>query len=241
MLEKWPDYFNFFKAIDNYLVIPYSLYTITYSCYYGVYEIYDLLQEYIMFAYEVRILWFNLGYNFGGLVTAIKNIWMWSVATEYTRISDSFTMGMEMGQIFWMIFYPCEMYLDQSLANPNTEWGQDYTWDAIIYRRDITKGNYENRRTPISELPGLVDLGQQSKKQDVAPEILADTVSGNIAGFFAKHIPFFKTKEEVSQPERPVHSVVKPKMDEIRERNINDNNKPWHLVFLSGLANRFFE
>ena len=32
-------------------------------------------------------------------------------------------MGMEMGQIFWMIFYPTEQYLDQSLADPNMVWG----------------------------------------------------------------------------------------------------------------------
>ena len=69
-------------------------------------EIYGLLLNYIKFAQDVKILWFNLGYNLGGLVTAIKNIWMWNVAKEYTRIEDSFTMGMEMGQMFWMIFYP---------------------------------------------------------------------------------------------------------------------------------------
>jgi len=123
------------RAIDNYLVVTYNLYTVTYSCYHGILELIELGKVYIMFSKDLKILWFNLGYNFGGLVTSIKNIWMWNVAKEYTRISDSFTMGMEMGQMFWMIFYPTEMYLDQSLADPNSEWGQDYTWDAIIYRR----------------------------------------------------------------------------------------------------------
>lgn len=86
-------------------------------------EIYALLLDYIKFGKDVKILWFNLGYNFGGIVTNIKNIWMWNVAKEYTRIQGSFTMGMEMGQIFWMIFYPTEQYLDQSLADPNMVWG----------------------------------------------------------------------------------------------------------------------
>ena len=108
LLEKWFNYWNFLRAIDNYLVIPYNLYTVTYSCYYGVLEILSLLEEYIVFHKDLKILWFNLGYNFGGLVTAIKNIWMWNVAKEYTRINDSFTMGMEIGQMFWMIFYPTE-------------------------------------------------------------------------------------------------------------------------------------
>lgn len=86
-------------------------------------EIYGLLLNYIKFAKDVKILWFNLGYNLGGLVTSIKNIWMWNVAKEYTRIEDSFTMGMEMGQMFWMIFYPTQLYLDTSLADPNAHWG----------------------------------------------------------------------------------------------------------------------
>ena len=47
-------------------------------------------------------------------------------------------MGMELGQIIWMILYPTERYLDQSLANENIVWGQDYTWDSIIYRRELT-------------------------------------------------------------------------------------------------------
>ena len=88
------------------------MYTLTYSCYHGILELIELGKVYIKFSEDLKILWFNLGYNFGGLVTAIKNIWMWNVAKEYTRISDAFTMGMEIGQIFWMIFYPTELYLD---------------------------------------------------------------------------------------------------------------------------------
>ena len=49
-------------------------------------ELLGLLKNYIEFTKDVKILWFNLGYNFGGIVTSIKNIWMWNVAKEYTRI-----------------------------------------------------------------------------------------------------------------------------------------------------------
>ena len=39
----------------------------------------------------------------------------------------------------------------------------------------------------------------------------------------------------------PDHAAVRPKIDAMRERNINNDNKPFHLVFLSGFAHRFFE
>lgn len=116
-------YWNILRAIDNYLIVTYNLYTITYSCYHGVLEIWILLQDYIIFASDLKILWFNLGYNMGTIITNIKNIVMWSVATEYTRIEDSFTMGMEFGQIIWMILYPAEMYLDEAIADENNVWG----------------------------------------------------------------------------------------------------------------------
>ena len=86
LLEKWFNYWNMLRAFDHYLIVSYNLYTVTYSCYYGVLEIADLLEDYFIFHKDLKILWFNLGYNFGTLITSIKNIWMWNVAKEYTRI-----------------------------------------------------------------------------------------------------------------------------------------------------------
>ena len=56
---------------------------------------------------------------------------MYFMAKEYTRVSDPFSMGMELGQIFWLIFFPVEEYLDLALDSGSI-WGQDYTWDAVI-------------------------------------------------------------------------------------------------------------
>lgn len=112
MVEKWFNYWNFLRAIDNYLIVMYNLHTLCFSCYHGILELVDLFQDYIEFAHDIKILWFNLGYNLGTIITMIKNIWMWNVAKEYTRIEDAFSMGLEIGQIAWMIFYPTQKYLD---------------------------------------------------------------------------------------------------------------------------------
>ena len=53
------------------------------------------------------------------------------MAKEYTRVVDPFSMGMELGQIFWLTFFPIEEYLDLALED-GAIWGQDYTWDAVI-------------------------------------------------------------------------------------------------------------
>jgi len=152
LAEDFFNYWNVLKAIDNYLIVTYNLYTITYACYYGVLEIVELMLDYFIWRNDLKMLWFNWGYNLGAIATNIKNIWMWSVATEYTRIDGAFTMGLELGQIFWMLFYPTEIYLDDSLARNDTVWGQDWTWDAIIYRRELVPGEEHD---PIT---GIIDF-----------------------------------------------------------------------------------
>ena len=164
-----------------------------YACYHGIMELLGLLQNYIEFTKDVKILWFNLGYNFGGIVTSIKNIWMWNVAKEYTRINDSFTMGMEMGQIFWMIFYPTEKYLDESLADPNSVWGQDYTWDAIIFRRELEP---DEEYIPLIDQPGLT-VDSESAQADEVIEEASFSLSTDVLDFLSKYVPLFKTKRSV--------------------------------------------
>ena len=233
--EKWPNYWNVLKAIDGYLMVPYSLYGLTYGCYWGVLEIVDVLTDYFIFHKDAKILAFNVGYNAGAIITGIKNIWMWNVAKEYTRVSDAFTMGLEIGQLWWSIFYPAEQYLDQNLGklgtlvnpfipgdNEEWKWGQDYTWDAILHRRVV--GPDEVRSEPVMQAP-------------VPTEDHANTGFGE---FLARHLPSLKAKA-LAEPQPPNHDSLRAKMAEHRSRNINDSNRPWHLVFLSGLANRFFE
>ena len=63
----------------------------------------------------------------------------------------------------------------------------------------------------------------------------------DVFDFLKKYVPIFKTKATVSEPKMPDHAALRPKIDAMRASNINDNNRPFHLVFLSGFANRFFE
>jgi len=61
----------------------------------------------------------------------VVNVAMYFMAKEYTRVEDSRSMGMELGQIFWLIFFPVEEYLDLAIED-GAIWGQDYTWDQVI-------------------------------------------------------------------------------------------------------------
>ena len=47
---------------------------------------------------------------------------MYFMAKEYTRVEGPRSMGMELGQIFWLIFYPVEEYLDLSIEE-GAIWG----------------------------------------------------------------------------------------------------------------------
>jgi len=109
--ENPMNYFDFWLALDMYLTIPHKLHDAYYSCYMSVIEIYELMIMYTQFSYNLDILYFNMIYNAGSVIKGISNIVMYFYAKEYTRVSDGFTLGLELGQIIWMIFYPTAEYL----------------------------------------------------------------------------------------------------------------------------------
>jgi len=132
MLRENPmNYFDFWLGFDHYLLIPYNLYEVWSTCYYGIREIYYLGLDYIEFSKNLNILWFNMLYNMGTVIKNVSNLVMFFMAKEYTRVQDGFTFGLELGQIFWMTFYPNERYL-RNLLKEGLEWSQDYTWDDVI-------------------------------------------------------------------------------------------------------------
>ena len=51
----------------------------------------------------------------------------------------------------------------------------------------------------------------------------------------------FKTKTTVEEPVRPDLMTLSPKIDAMRASNTTNDNRPFHLMFLSGFAHRFFE
>ena len=68
---------------------------------------------------------------------------MYFMAKEYTRVEDPFSMGMELGQIFWLTFFPVEEYLDLAI-DEGAIWGQDYTWDDVIGQQIIDTPSSED-------------------------------------------------------------------------------------------------
>ena len=93
-------------------------------------EVYELFLEYAQFADNLDILWFNMAYHAGQVIKNISNIVMYFIATEFTRVADGFTFGLEIGQIIWMIFYPTSTYIRQQ-RDEGYEFKIDYTWGAI--------------------------------------------------------------------------------------------------------------
>ena len=112
---RWFNWFDFWFAIDKWLMISYELYAIQYSCYQSYFEIKDLLIAYWKFTSDGSVTLFNLFYSGGPIIKSITNLILFFWAKEYTRVQDAFGFGMEIGQIFWMTFYPIEDYLEMAL------------------------------------------------------------------------------------------------------------------------------
>jgi hypothetical protein len=74
------DYFDVFAAFDAYLQIPYNIYTVYDSCWDAMLEIYMLSLNYIEFATDLKILWFNMIYNMGSAIKSVSNLVMFFLA-----------------------------------------------------------------------------------------------------------------------------------------------------------------
>ena len=131
LVRDWFNWFDLWLSIDYYLWVPYNLYTVQFSCTASLSEIEELGGKYWQFTSSSQTVWFNLFYNAGSIVKGFTNIAMYFMAKEYTRVNSPFALGMELGQIFWLIFFPATDYLDDALAK-GASWGQDYTWDQVI-------------------------------------------------------------------------------------------------------------
>lgn len=147
MTEDWFSWFDFWESIDYYLIVPHNLYLLQFACTESVYEVDDLLSKYGTFMTDASTIWFNLFYSSGNIIKGIVNVAMYFMAKEYTRVSGPYSMGMELGQIFWLVFFPVEEYLDVALDEGQI-WGQDYTWDEVIHLADYDE--------EAEDLPGTI-------------------------------------------------------------------------------------
>ena len=131
MDARWFNWFDFWYAMDYFIWVTYELYLIQHACTNSWNEIKELFSDYQSPFNDIDILWFNLFYNGGSILKSITNLILYFFAKDYTRVKDAFTFGMEMGQIFWLLFFPVEDYLEDALR-AGAVWGMDYTWDQVI-------------------------------------------------------------------------------------------------------------
>ena len=159
--------------MDVFLIVPYNLYTLQASCTESYDEIIELSQTYWAMLTDIGQIKFNLFYNSGTAIKGIVNILMYFIAEKYTRVDSAFTLGMELGQIIWLLFFPAKDYLDQTLDNGGI-WGQDYTWDSIIATSGEITQNYieEVIEDVIDEITD--DVTDQSEEQPTEEETASD-------------------------------------------------------------------
>jgi hypothetical protein len=66
------------------------------------------------------ILFFNLFFNSGTIITCVRNLVLYFYGRDYTRVKNAFQFGTEVGQIFWYIFYPSRIYIQTTLDRGGT-------------------------------------------------------------------------------------------------------------------------
>ena len=67
-----------------------------------------------------QTLKFNLFFYSGNIVSSVKNLVLYFYSINYTRVQTPFDVGLELGQIFWYIFYPGKKHIEELLARAPT-------------------------------------------------------------------------------------------------------------------------
>ena len=106
LVETWFSYMDLWRFVDAFLHVPYNLPIIILACHDSRYEVEQLLEDYVSLWNSSDAIMFNIFYNGGNIMKGFTNIWMYFIATDYTRVKTPFDLGMQMGQIFWLTFYP---------------------------------------------------------------------------------------------------------------------------------------
>lgn len=94
MVETWFSYMDLWRFVEAFLHVPYNLPIIILSCHDSRYEIEKLLEDYASLYNSSNAITFNVFYNGGSIIKGITNIWMYFVASDYTRVKTPFDLGM---------------------------------------------------------------------------------------------------------------------------------------------------
>ena len=93
-METWFSYMDLWRFVEAFLHVPYNFPIIILSCHDSRYEIEKLLEDYMSLFTSSEAISFNVFYNGGSIINGITSIWMYFVASDYTRVKTPFDLGM---------------------------------------------------------------------------------------------------------------------------------------------------
>ena len=123
--------FTLLNAFDDFFGGISQVNTIAFSCYYGVYEVKTLVDRYLETFTNPSTLLFNLYFNAGTSISSVRNLLLYFMKPEFSRVKTPRDFGNEIGQMLWYNLYPQKSYIDRVLANGGT-FQQDWTWTNLI-------------------------------------------------------------------------------------------------------------
>jgi hypothetical protein len=108
---------GFFNLTNGLLEVPFLVNRTTFSCYYGVEELALVVGNYTTFASDLSTLSFNAFYNSGDIFTSLRNIFLYFMDSAFGRVQDATSFGKELGNVFFLVFYPQKENLELLAAS----------------------------------------------------------------------------------------------------------------------------
>lgn len=102
-------YFNLLLAIDNFLYVTRDFHISISALGFGYQESIQVLTWFKLSKTDAGVLRGNWFYNGGLVFTSCRNLFYYFERIELTRVKTPFDFGMELGLIYWHLFYPASV------------------------------------------------------------------------------------------------------------------------------------
>ena len=95
--DLWP----YLMINDKWIAIIYSFHGLSNGCYYGGFEAFGALTNYVDWWQDPNIILRNIGVNFGFIYTSIRDLYYYFIQDFRSPLKTDYELGRTFGQIYY--------------------------------------------------------------------------------------------------------------------------------------------
>mgnify|MGYP001135357886 CR=1 FL=1 len=97
------DYWPYLLINDKVIAIIYAIHGLSNGCYYGGFEAYGALANYMDWVDEPALIWRNFSINFGFIYTTLRDLYYYFIKDFRSPIKTDYELGRAFGHFYYFM------------------------------------------------------------------------------------------------------------------------------------------